>query len=176
VFNRASGGVLFIDEAYSLIPADAHRDFGVEAVATLLKLMEDRRDEVVVIVAGYPQEMERFLASNPGLASRFPKTLTFTDYSDDELLEIFAVIVERQGFRLGDGVTDRLRTLIPDPRPVNFGNGRFVRNVFEEAVSIQAERLVRLADPSPEDVRTLLPEDLPDEPPPDPPRLPGLYL
>jgi hypothetical protein len=176
VFNRASGGVLFIDEAYALIPADAHRDFGVEAVSTLLKLMEDRRDEVVVIVAGYPQEMEHFLASNPGLASRFPKTLTFTDYSDDELLEIFTLIADQQGFRLGDGVAKRLRSLIPDPRPVNFGNGRFVRNVFEEAVSIQAERLVGLTDPTAEDVRTLLPEDLPDEPPPDPPRLAGLYL
>lgn len=176
IFNRASGGVLFIDEAYSLIPPDAHRDFGVEAVATLLKLMEDRRDEVVVIVAGYPLEMERFLASNPGLASRFPKTLTFTDYDDDELVEIFTLIAEKQGFRLADGAKDRLRALIPEPRPANFGNGRFVRNVFEEAVSIQAERLVGLHDPAPEDVRTLIPEDLPVEPPPDPPRLSGLYL
>ena len=176
IFNRAAGGVLFIDEAYSLIPPDSHRDFGVEAVATLLKLMEDRRDEVVVIVAGYPLEMERFLASNPGLASRFPKTLTFTDYDDDELAEIFRLIAEKQGFRLADGALARLRALIPDPRPVNFGNGRFVRNVFEEAVSIQAERLVGLHDPAAEDVRTLLAEDLPVEPPPDPPRLAGLYL
>ncbi|HET9647715.1 MAG TPA: AAA family ATPase [Microlunatus sp.] len=176
IFNRASGGVLFIDEAYSLIPPDAHRDFGTEAIATLLKLMEDRRDEVVVIVAGYPQEMERFLASNPGLASRFPKTLTFTDYTDEELLDIFATVAGKQGFRLGPGVTERLAALVPDPRPVNFGNGRFVRNVFEEAVSIQAERLVGMTDPSAEDVRTLLTEDLPAEPPPDPPRLSGLYL
>jgi hypothetical protein len=176
IFNRASGGVLFIDEAYSLIPPDAHRDFGVEAVATLLKLMEDRRDEVVVIVAGYPLEMERFLASNPGLASRFPKTLTVTDYTDDELVEIFTLIAEKQGFRLAEGAKDRLRALIPEPRPANFGNGRFVRNVFEEAVSIQAERLVALDNPAPEDVRTLVPEDLPVEPPPDPPRLSGLYL
>ena len=141
--------MLFIDEAYSLIPPDSHRDFGVEAVATLLKLMEDRRDEVVVIVAGYPLEMERFLTSNPGLASRFPKTLTFTDYGDDELVEIFTLIAEKQGFRLADGATDRLRALIPKPRPANFGNGRFIRNVFEEAVSIQAERLVGLHDPAP---------------------------
>jgi ATPase family associated with various cellular activities (AAA)/AAA lid domain len=176
IFNRASGGVLFIDEAYSLIPEDSHRDFGVEAVATLLKLMEDRRDEVVVIVAGYPQEMERFLASNPGLASRFPKTLTFTDYSDDELVQIFSVIAEKQGFQLGDGFAERLRSLIPEPRPLNFGNGRFVRNVFEEAVSIQAERLVGLTDPAPEDVRILLPQDLPRDPPPDRPRLAGMYL
>ena len=176
IFNRASGGVLFIDEAYSLIPPDSHRDFGVEAVATLLKLMEDRRDEVVVIVAGYPEEMDRFLASNPGLASRFPKTLTFTDYGDSDLLAIFTIIADKQGYRLGEGVAERFQGLIPDPRPENFGNGRFARNVFEEAVSIQAERIVDLTDPQPEDVRTLLPEDLPVEPPPDPPRLAGLYL
>ena len=175
VFNRASGGVLFVDEAYALIPADSHRDFGVEAVATLLKLMEDRRDEVVVIVAGYPDEMTRFLTSNPGLASRFPKTLTFTDYDDTDLLAIFTVIAQKQGFRLGEGVAERFTALLPDPRPANFGNGRFARNVFEEAVSIQAERLVELADPTAEDVRMLLAEDLPAEPP-DPPRLSGMYL
>ena len=99
MFNKASGGVLFIDEAYALIPQDSHRDFGVEAVSTLLKLMEDRRDEVVVIVAGYPREMQRFLASNPGLASRFPKTLTFDDYDDDELLAIFELVGRPGGLR-----------------------------------------------------------------------------
>jgi hypothetical protein len=176
IFNRASGGVLFIDEAYALIPEDSHRDFGVEAVATLLKLMEDRRDEVVVIVAGYPREMQRFLASNPGLASRFPKTLTFTDYSDDELFAIFARIAGRQGFELGPGVEERLLTLLPTPRPEGFGNGRYVRNVFEEAVSIQAERLVSLTDPTHDDVRLLLAVDLPAEAPPDSPRLHGMYL
>jgi ATPase family associated with various cellular activities (AAA)/AAA lid domain len=176
MFNKASGGVLFIDEAYSLIPADSNRDFGVEAVATLLKLMEDRRDEVVVIVAGYPREMQRFLASNPGLASRFPKTLTFDDYDDDELFEIFKVIATQQGFVLGPGVDDRVRALVPSPRPAGFGNGRFVRNVFEEAVAIQAERLVTLVDPTSDEIRALLSHDLPTEPPIDPPRLQGMYL
>ncbi len=176
VFNKASGGVLFIDEAYSLIPHDSHRDFGVEAVSTLLKLMEDRRDEVVVIVAGYPREMERFMSSNPGLASRFPKTLTFDDYDDAELFEIFSLIAAQQGFQLADGVEEVVRSLIPNPHPPGFGNGRFMRNVFEEAVSIQAERLIDLDVLTPDVIRTLVPEDLPREPPPDTPRLQGMYL
>ena len=176
MFDKASGGVLFIDEAYALIPHDSHRDFGVEAVSTLLKLMEDRRDEVVVIVAGYPREMQRFLASNPGLASRFPKTLTFDDYGDDELYAIFELIARQQGFEVGPGVEERVRALIPAPHPPGFGNGRFVRNVFEEAVSIQAERLVRLDDPTDADIRTLVAADLPREAPPVDPRLQGMYL
>jgi hypothetical protein len=176
MFNRASGGVLFIDEAYALMPEDSPRDFGSEAVATLLKLMEDRRDEVVVIAAGYPRQMERFLASNPGLASRFPKTLTFEDYSDDELYAIFALVAAQQGFVLGEGVEETVRSLFPTPRPPGFGNGRFVRNAFEEAVSIQAERIVGLTDPSPDDIRTLLVDDLPVEVAPVEPRLQGMYL
>lgn len=177
IFNRASGGVLFIDEAYALIPQDSHRDFGVEAVSTLLKLMEDRRDEVVVIVAGYPAEMERFLTSNPGLASRFPKTLNFGDYDDDELWQIFCLIAQQQGFELAPDVEGTLRGLVPQPRPAGFGNGRFVRNVFEEAVSIQAERLIAAPLLTPELIRTLIAQDLPSDPPPDLPRLlPGMYL
>ena len=107
-FNQATGGVLFIDEAYSLIPPDSGRDFGHEAVATLLKLMEDHRDEVVVIVAGYPREMQRFLESNTGLASRFPKTLTFADYDADELVAIFQLIAEQAGFTVAPDVADGL--------------------------------------------------------------------
>lgn len=176
MFNKASGGVLFIDEAYALIPHDSHRDFGVEAVSTLLKLMEDRRDEVVVIVAGYPEETKRFLASNPGLASRFPKTLTFDDYDDDELMEIFALVARQQGFELGEDLLPALHNLIPRPHPPSFGNGRFMRNVFEEAVSIQAERLIEAAQLTPEMIRTLIAADLPKEPPPDRSRPQGMYL
>lgn len=161
VFEKASGGVLFIDEAYALMPADSSRDFGAEAIATLIKLMEDRRDEVVVVVAGYPAEMQRFLTSNPGVASRFPKTLTFADYDDAELMQIFRLITGEQGFLVGDGVEERVRALFPAPRPAGFGNGRFVRNVFEETVSIQAERIVALDDPSPEQIRTILARDVP---------------
>lgn len=177
VFERASGGVLFIDEAYALMPVGSPRDFGAEAVATLIKLMEDRRDEVVVVVAGYPQEMDRFLQSNPGVASRFPKTLVFDDYSDDELLTILRSMADAQGFVLADGVEDGVRALLPRPRPAGFGNGRFVRNVLEEAASIQAERVVALDAPTPQDVRTILPCDLPGDVPPVPERpRPGMYL
>ncbi len=176
-FNQATGGVLFIDEAYSLIPPDSGKDFGHEAVSTLLKLMEDQRDEVVVIVAGYPREMQRFLESNTGLASRFPKTLIFEDYDVEELVRIFWLIAHQAGFTIEPELAHGLRSLVPSPRPVGFGNGRFVRNVFEETVSRQAMRLVAAAEPSPEQIRTLLRADLPDQPPPDRP-MPGtgLYL
>jgi hypothetical protein len=161
-FNQATGGVLFIDEAYSLVPPDSFRDFGNEAIATLLKLMEDHRDEVVVIVAGYPREMQRFVESNPGVASRFPTTIGFADYSPDELWGIFRLYAERAGFSLLDGVEAAFRRLVPEPRPDAFGNGRFVRNVFEDAVTRQAMRITAMTDPVKDVVTQLRPEDLPD--------------
>lgn len=176
VFERASGGVLFIDEAYALVPRDSARDFGHEAVATLIKLMEDRRDEVVVIVAGYPAEMERFLDSNPGVASRFPKTLEFADYDDDELWAIFQLVTHEAGYYLADGVEAAVRRVLPRPRPASFGNGRFVRNLFEEATMLQAQRIVPLEAPTPGDIRTLVPADISTAPPKAPERAPGMYL
>lgn len=176
LFDQASGGVLFIDEAYALMPRDSQRDFGFEAVSTLLKLMEDRRDEVVVIVAGYPQEMQGFLSSNPGLASRFPKSITFSDYSVDELYAIFALIADRQGFVLDNGCESRVRELLGGHRPPGFGNGRFIRNLFEEATTVQAERLIELPLLNPTIIRTLVPDDLPSEAPSDYGHLHGMYL
>jgi hypothetical protein len=161
-FNQASGGVLFIDEAYSLVPPDSFRDFGNEAIATLLKLMEDRRDEVVVIAAGYPKEMDRFVESNPGLASRFPTTIHFADYGPDELWAIFRLYAAKAGFSLLDGVEAAFVRLVPDPRPPAFGNGRFVRNVFEDATTRQALRITAMTDPTKEVVIQLRPEDIPD--------------
>ena len=161
-FNQASGGVLFIDEAYSLVPPDSFRDFGYEAISTLLKLMEDHREEVIVIAAGYPKEMQRFVDSNPGIASRFPSTIAFADYDVDELWAIFRLYAEKAGFVLLDGVDAAFKRLVPDPRPDGFGNGRFVRNVFEDATTRQAMRITAITDPSKEVVTQLRPEDLPD--------------
>jgi|tagenome__1003787_1003787.scaffolds.fasta_scaffold20981080_5 hypothetical protein len=161
-FNQATGGVLFIDEAYSLVPPDSSRDFGNEAIATLLKLMEDHREEVVVIAAGYPREMDRFVQSNPGVASRFPTTVHFADYDPDELWAIFRLYAAKAGFSLLDGVEAAFRRLVPDPRPPAFGNGRFVRNVFEDATTRQALRITAMTDPVKEVVTQLRPEDLPD--------------
>ena len=161
-FNQASGGVLFIDEAYSLVPPDSNRDYGYEAISTLLKLMEDRRDEVIVIAAGYPTEMQRFVDSNPGIASRFPTTVSFADYDPDELWAIFQLYATKAGFSLLDGVDSAFKNLIPDPRPAAFGNGRFVRNVFEDATTRQAMRITAMTDPTKEVVVQLRPEDLPD--------------
>ncbi|HYP23089.1 MAG TPA: AAA family ATPase [Actinomycetota bacterium] len=162
--ERALGGILFIDEAYALTPEGSEEDFGHEAVATLVKLMEDHRGDLVVIVAGYEEDMDRFLASNPGLSSRFARRIGFPDYTDDELVKIFTSIAERTGVSLGPGVDERVRDLLrTTPRGPGFGNGRHVRTMFERALGRQALRLT--AGEGPIDVaavKTLLPEDLPE--------------
>ncbi|MEU9618309.1 right-handed parallel beta-helix repeat-containing protein [Streptomyces sp. NPDC088251] len=163
VFQRALGGVLFVDEAYTLTPgaAGSSSDFGQEAVDTLLKLMEDHRDEVVVIVAGYTEEMDRFLNSNPGLASRFTRHIEFPDYSSDELVTIVRRQAVDNGYECAPGAASALRTYFDAiPRGRTFGNARLARQTLESMMTRQARRLSAVAAPSLDDLRLLLPEDL----------------
>ncbi|MCX4750702.1 right-handed parallel beta-helix repeat-containing protein [Kitasatospora sp. NBC_01287] len=161
-FDQARGGVLFIDEAYTLSPEDGARDFGREAIDTLVKLMEDHRDEVVVIVAGYTAEMERFLGSNPGVSSRFSRTVAFPDYTDAELLAIARTQAVEHEYQLAAATEDALlghfATLHRGP---SFGNGRTARQVFETMIERHAMRVAHLPDPSTEDLQLLVPADLP---------------
>ncbi len=147
VVKKAMGGVLFIDEAYALTANRGETDFGQEAVDTLLKAMEDHRDDLIVIVAGYPDLMEEFLDSNPGLRSRFNKFLYFEDYSAEELLEIFRVICNKNQMVLEQAAEAVVRDFFENRRafpPENFANARDVRNYFETALVNQANRLAAL--------------------------------
>jgi hypothetical protein len=157
VVKSAVGGVLFIDEAYSL----AGDQYGTEAVDTLVKEMEDRRDDLVVIVAGYPAPMAFFIAQNPGLASRFRTTIEFADYSDDELVGIFRVLAEAADYDIPDDVEARFREMLKGiRRGPTFGNGRYSRNVLEAAIGQHAWRLRDIEEPTVEELRTLAPDDL----------------
>ncbi|MFD9358103.1 right-handed parallel beta-helix repeat-containing protein [Streptomyces sp. NPDC060031] len=162
-FDRARGGVLFIDEAYALTPDSAGgADFGKEAVETLLKLMEDHRDEVVVIAAGYTEEMDRFLASNPGLASRFTRHVEFEDYSSQELVTIVRDHALAQGYECGPGTEAALLELFDAvPRGRSFGNARLARQTVEAMMTRQAGRVAALAAPDVDDLRMLLVQDIP---------------
>ncbi|MFI5863493.1 right-handed parallel beta-helix repeat-containing protein [Streptomyces sp. NPDC051546] len=162
-FDRARGGVLFIDEAYALAPEDSGRDFGREAIDTLVKLMEDHRDAVVVIVAGYTAEMDRFLTVNPGVASRFSRTITFGDYGPTELLRIVEQQAEEHEYLLGEKTSEALLTYFTDlPKGPAFGNGRTARQTFESMVERHAGRVAQLSEPSKDDLTLLYPADLPD--------------
>ncbi|MFC8566028.1 right-handed parallel beta-helix repeat-containing protein [Streptomyces sp. NPDC057245] len=165
VFTSALGGVLFVDEAYTLTPEGSSNDFGREAVDTLLKLMEDHRDEIVVVVAGYTAEMERFLTSNPGLTSRFSKFVHFEDYSTDELVTIVSRHAAASGYECAEDTVEALRTHVDAvPRDRSFGNARLARQLLESMMTNQARRLGGLASPSLAELTTLLPEDLPPAP------------
>lgn len=164
-FERARSGVLFIDEAYALSPEDSGRDFGKEAIDTLVKLMEDHRDAVVVIVAGYTAEMERFLTVNPGVASRFSRTITFDDYVPDELLRIVEQQAEEHEYRLAPGAGDALlKYFTAIPKGPAFGNGRTARQTFEAMVERHAGRVAQVDEPSTDDLTLLYAEDLPELP------------
>ncbi|MGA5824025.1 right-handed parallel beta-helix repeat-containing protein [Kitasatospora sp. NPDC094028] len=162
-FERARGGVLFIDEAYTLTPrGGAGGDFGQEAVDTLMKLMEDHRDEVVVIVAGYEDEMRGFLSSNPGLASRFSREITFDHYADDELVTIVRLQAETSGYHCTPETLAALAGLFgAASRDRSFGNGRFARQVLEAMITRQAGRLARLDVADLDELSLLLPQDIP---------------
>ncbi|MET8111265.1 right-handed parallel beta-helix repeat-containing protein [Streptomyces prasinus] len=164
-FERARGGVLFIDEAYALSPEDSGRDFGKEAIDTLVKLMEDHRDAVVVIVAGYTAEMERFLSVNPGVASRFSRTITFGDYGAGELLRIVEQQAEEHEYRLAPGAAEGLLEYFTElPKGPAFGNGRTARQTFEAMVERHASRVAQLPEPSTDDLTLLFADDLPELP------------
>jgi type VII secretion ATPase EccA len=140
--RRALDGVLFIDEAYSLTPPHGRLDFGAEAIETLLKRMEDYRHRLVVIVAGYPRLMDQFLTSNPGLRSRFAREISFPDYTTAELLAITQRFAERSAYELEAGAEAQLATIFDGVRrSEGFGNARFARTLFEQALNAQADRL-----------------------------------
>jgi len=161
-FDRARGGVLFIDEAYTLSrSAGSGHDFGAEAIDTLVKLMEDHRTEVVVIVAGYQAEMANFLAANPGLASRFAPPVEFENYTPDELVVIVNAHAEAAGYTCPPATLAALtRHFQGVERGRDFGNGRYARQVLERMITRQAGRTMAREAPTTDDLTTLLPEDL----------------
>src|SRR3954467_9307967 len=142
VVRKAFDGVLFVDEAYALARESERLDFGDEAIETLLKRMEDHRHRLVVIVAGYPRLMRRFLESNPGLRSRFSREIDFPDYSTEDLVEIFSRFAAESAYTLGEGADDALRSVFAGAeRDESFGNARFARTLFQQALNAQAPRL-----------------------------------
>jgi hypothetical protein len=163
VIDKAKGGVLFIDEAYALGSDKSEDAFGKEAVDTLLKYMEDYRDDLIVIVAGYERPMKDFLNSNPGLKSRFNKFIAFPDYSAQELKAIFSGICQSSGYVVLEAL-DRVLTAafhrMTQEKPLNFGNGRTVRNLFDCAVVRQANRIVRIEEPTHAQLMELTPDDV----------------
>lgn len=163
IVEQALGGILFIDEAYSLVNPDVPNDFGSEAVDALVKLMEDHRDNLIVIVAGYTEEMKTFLKSNTGLISRFNKFIEFKDYTKKELVEILEVMTKEAGLEIEEDAKKRVLNILYHKKGqewAEFGNARGIRNFFEKIVMNQANRLVKMENPQKEDLITLKKEDV----------------
>lgn len=164
VVKSALGGVLFIDEAYSLANPEDSKDFGHEAVEILLKRMEDHRDEFVVIVAGYPTEMKDFIRTNPGLQSRFNRYFTFEHYPPQALLDIFKLFARKADFQLtavAEELLKKIFTELYDKRTATFGNARVARNLFEQIIEQQANRIVGIKTITKEILMTITKEDIP---------------
>ncbi len=164
VVDSALGGVLFIDEAYALTDKKGG-DYGDEAISTLLKRMEDNRDNLIVIVAGYTNEMKRFVESNPGLQSRFTRYIDFPDYSSDELFDIFKMRMNKYSYKLDADAEQYLRKDLANTvahKSRNFGNARYVRNLFEKAVSNQANRIASQNNLSTEELSRITLDDIAD--------------
>lgn len=164
VVESAFGGVLFIDEAYALVKNAHETDYGHEAIATLLKLMEDHRDDLIVIVAGYTEEMQTFIDSNPGLKSRFTRYIQFDDYEPADLLRVFRRLCDRHELRFRAEAWHKSRQTIKnrwESRGDHYGNAREMRTFFEEVMQAHANRLSQIDNPSRDQLRTLTPEDIP---------------
>ena len=165
IIDSAMDGVLFIDEAYSLI-TNSSNDYGKEAIATLLKRMEDDRERLIVILAGYTNEMKEFIDSNPGLQSRFNRYIEFKDYSEEELLQIFLSNLKKYEYVITDEATEKIKQLINKAiinKDHNFGNARWVRNIFEKTLEIQANRLASDRTISNESLTTITEYDIMNE-------------
>lgn len=161
VIDEALDGVLFIDEAYTLVGEGS--DYGAEAIATLLKRMEDDRDRLVVILAGYTNEIKEFIDSNPGLQSRFNRYIQFDDYSAEELTEIFKRNLRKSRYKIKRDAFEELQSVIERAvasRDKNFGNARYVRNLFEKVVQNQANRLARMASIDNDELSIITREDI----------------
>lgn len=160
--EKAMGGILFIDEAYSLCRG-GEKDFGKEAIDTLVKAMEDHKDRIILILAGYRKEMDGFLRSNPGLRSRFPIHIDFPDYSVDELLQIGELMLRERDYKLTPEAKEKMAGIVRkamDEPPDNLGNSRYMRNLIERAIRAQAVRLVNESGITREQLMLICPEDV----------------
>ena len=163
--RKATGGILFIDEAYSLARG-GEKDFGKEAIDTMVKTMEDQRNNLIIILAGYSEPMKEFLETNPGLSSRFPIQIEFPDYSSFELFKIAELMLQERDYQLNKGARRKLYRIIEELKAAettNFGNARTVRNIIEKAIRRQAVRLVNMKNLSRTDLMEITEEDIQGE-------------